>query len=90
MHIYASTSMSVTKITQAINLLKINTVHGTQCGGIHHFLTQKYSARYPMWWNPPLPDTKIQNPEALYTSVCTILSQILPARTTISHTDSNG
>jgi len=42
MHIYASTSMSVTKITQAINLLKINTVHGTQCGGIHHFLTQKF------------------------------------------------
>jgi hypothetical protein len=42
MHIYASTSMSVTKIIQALNLSRINTVHGSECGGIHHFMTQKF------------------------------------------------
>jgi hypothetical protein len=40
MHIYANTSMLVTKIIQALNVSRINTVHGTQCGRIHHFLTQ--------------------------------------------------
>lgn len=43
-----------------------------------------------MWWDPQLPKAKIQNPEALYTSVHILLSQILPTHTTLSNTDNNG
>lgn len=42
MHIYANTSLLVTKIIQALNVSRINIVYGTQCGGIHNFPTQKF------------------------------------------------